>query len=95
MPPIGPPYRPHGTAEYFFDDIDDAPDDHASKTVDAALKPARTEPDVGDWTAGSWDPSKQATIAWWYPGDLPAGWYRLWVRIDGTIVRECGPVRLT
>lgn len=95
MPPLTPPYRPHGTAEYFFADMDDVPDNVQSLSVQACFIPPRTDPVEGDWLAASWDPTRPATVAFWYDGGLPAGWYRLWVRIDGTIVRECGPVRLT
>lgn len=95
MPPLTPPYRPHGTAEFLFDDFDDVPDNIQTLTVEAVLKPPRTEPAELDWLTASWDPTKPATVAYHYDGTLPAGWYKLWVRVNNTIVRECGPVRLT
>jgi hypothetical protein len=89
-----PPYRPHATAEYFFVDFDDVPDNVRSQTVEACFLPPRTDPTSGDWSAASWDPTRQATAVFWYDGTLAAGWWKMWTRTNGTIVREHGTIRL-
>lgn len=90
-----PPYVPHGTHDWVFADLEDPyPPNITSLPVEVAFHAPDDEPVTG-WRPAIWHPDKPATVAYLYPGDLPAGWVWMWSRVNNAAKYRHGRIRFT